>query len=216
MVLLHGSFSTTASNFSVLAPALVAAGRCVYALDYGSGGVLAVTDSATRFADLVGTVRRLTGAGQVDVIGYSQGGLVLRTALRLNDLAAHVHTAVLLAPSWHGTTAPIAASVPASLCPACADQVAGSALLRRLAVGGELDGRVQYAALSTTADTVVLPVSSQVPVGPADRVVSLLVQDRCPGSTLDHAHLPAAPGVIDWTLSALQTAGRPTPAALTC
>jgi triacylglycerol lipase len=216
VVLLHGTFSTVASNFTAMVPALLAAHRCVFALDYGNGGIGAVTTSAAEFAAFVTTVRALTGAPQVDVVAYSQGGLVLRTGLRRNELADDVATAVLLAPSWNGTTSPLAGALPARLCPACADQVAGSPLLVRLAAGGDLDGAVRYAEISTSTDTVVTPIASQVPSGPADRVRSIVVQDRCPQLVTDHVHLPAVPGVIGWVVSALATQGRPSPADLTC
>lgn len=216
VVLLHGSFSTVRSNFSAMVPALRAAGRCVYGVDYGNGGIAAVTFSAGQAADLVSTVLASTSAETVDVIAYSQGGLVLRTALRLNGLANKVATAVLIAPSWNGTTSRIASSAPAALCPACADQVAGSPLLRRLAAGGDLDGTVRYAEISTRADDVVTPVSSQVPAGPADRVRSVVVEDVCPALVTDHVHLPAVRGVIGWTVAALNTDGRPPTTALTC
>ena len=216
VVLLHGSFSTVASNYSPMIPVLRASGRCVYGLDYGNGGVASVTSSAVQFTGLVHDVLAGTDSASVDVIAYSQGGLVLRTALRLDGLAGVVTTAVLIAPSWHGTTARLAASVPASLCPACADQVAGSPLLRRLDVGGELDGDVRYAEISTRNDIVVTPVSSQVPVGPADRVRSSVLEDACPSVVTDHIRLPAVRGVIAWTVAALQTQGRPPPGALTC
>ncbi len=216
MVLLHGSFSSVASNFSAMVPPLVATGRCVYGIDYGNGGVAAVKTSAAEFAAFVGKVRAVTGSSKVDVVGYSQGGLVLRTALRFNGLADDVATAALLAPSWNGTTSPLVSSVPAGLCPACADQVAGSALLRQLGVGGDLDGTVRYAELSTSDDVVVTPVTSQAPTGPTDRVRAMLVQDRCPEVSLDHVHLPGNAGVISWTVAALATNGRPPASALTC
>ncbi len=216
MILLHGSFSSVASNFSALVPKLLAAGRCVYGLDYGDGGIAAVKTSAAEFAAFVGQIRNATGSPTVDVVGYSQGGLVLRTALRLDGLAHDVATAVLLAPSWNGTTAPLVRSVPASLCPACADQVAGSPLLRQLDVGGDLDGTVRYAELSTVDDVVVTPISSQVPSGPAGRVRSSIVQDRCPEATVDHVQLPGNAGAISWTVAALATEGRPSPNAFTC
>ncbi len=180
MILLHGSFSTVASNFSALVPALVANHRCVYGVDYGNGGMAAVTTSAAEFATFLHTVRTVTSSNRVDVVGYSQGGVVLRTGLRLNGLAGDIATAVLLAPSWNGTSAPLAGSVPRGLCRACADQVAGSALLQQLDEGGDLDGSVRYTEISTADGVVVTPVSSQVPAGPADRVRSLLIQDRCP------------------------------------
>lgn len=199
-----------------MAAALVASGRCVYGVNYGDGGVTSVTASAAQAAALVAAVLIDTGARTVDVIGYSQGGLVLRTALRLNGIGGQVATAVLIAPSWHGTTSRVAASVPAALCQACADQVAGSPLLRRLAAGGDLDGSVRYAEISTRTDIVVTPVESQVPDGPADRVRSVVVENVCPALVTDHVRLPAVRGVIAWTVAALNTDGRPPAAALTC
>lgn len=216
VVLLHGTFSTVASNFSVMVPSLSAAGRCVFALEYGHGGLAAVTTSAGEFAAFVATVRRVTGARQVDVVAYSQGGLVLRTGLRLDGLAEQVATAVLIAPSWNGTTAPLAGALPANFCPACADQVAGSPLLRKLDLGGDLDGDVRYAEVSTRGDTVVTPIGSQVPAGSPDRVRSIVAEDRCPRLVTDHVHLPGVAGVIHWVLAALATDGRPVPADLTC
>lgn len=215
-MLLHGSFSTVGSNFSALLPTLRAAGRCVYGVNYGNGGIAAVTSSAGQAAALVTAVLTDTGAGTVDVVAYSQGGLVLRTALRLDGLAAEVDTAVLIAPSWNGTTSRAAASAPASLCPACADQVAHSSLLQRLDDGGDLDGTVRYAEISTRADIVVTPISSQIPAGPPDRVRSVVIEDVCPGVVTDHVHLPAAQGVTGWIESALDTDGRPPDTALTC
>jgi triacylglycerol lipase len=216
VVLLHGSFSTLATNFGVLVPALRADGRCVYGLNYGDGGIGPVADSARAAARLVATVRARTGAPQVDVVGFSQGGLVLRTALRLDGLAPLVRVAVLIAPSFHGTTSPLASALPRALCPACADQQAGSALLTRLDAGGDLDGSVRYAVISTDDDTVVTPLSAQVPNGPTSRVRSLVVQQRCPGLPVDHVALPGLPGVVAWVVAALQTDGRPPATALSC
>ncbi|WP_157695098.1 esterase/lipase family protein [Nakamurella panacisegetis] len=216
VVLLHGTFSTLASNFSALVPALRADGRCVYGIDYGNGGVDSIESSAAEIAAFVETVSADTAATTIDVIAYSQGGLVLRTALRRDGLADRVSTAVLLAPSWNGTTSPLAGALPASICPACADQIAGSALLKELDRGGDLDGAVRYAEVSTTGDTVVTPIASQIPAGPADRVRSIVVERQCPNLRTDHVHLPAVRGVINWTLAALATGGRPPARALTC
>jgi len=216
VVLLHGSFSTLAANFAALVPALRASGRCVYGLEYGHGGVDAVRDSAVAVTTFVATVRDITGADRVDVVGYSQGGLVLRAAMRLDGLAAAVRVAVFIAPSFHGTTSPLARAVPASVCPACADQVAGSALLRELASGGDLDGTVRYAVVTTADDIVVTPVASQIPAGPPDRVRSIWVQQSCPGTRVDHVALPGYPGVVHWVVAALDADGRPAPDALTC
>lgn len=216
VVLLPGTFSTVQSNFTALAAALRAGGRCVFGLNYGLAGVAPVRDSASAAAGFVQDVRTATGADQVDVVGFSQGGLVLRTALRLDGLAPAVASAVLIAPSFHGSTADLLTGVPAAACPACADQTAGSALLTELDAGGDLDGQVRYATISSRDDTVVTPVDAQSPVGPADRVRSLVIQDRCPRATVSHLDLPADPGVVGWVGAALDSDGRPEPTAYRC
>jgi len=216
VVLLHGTFSTVASNFGELVPALVASGRCVYGMDYGLGGTRPVADSARSVSLFIDTVLAATGADQVDVVGYSQGGLVLRTALRQDGMAGKVAVAVLIAPSFHGTTSSLLDALPAGACSGCTDQVAGSPLLTDLDLGGDLDGDVRYAVLSTQHDTVVTPVAAQIPIGPPERVRSLLVQDQCPDSRVDHVTLPADAGAIAWTVAALRNGGDPDPSALTC
>lgn len=216
VVLLPGTFSTVSGNFAALATALGADGRCVYGTNYGLGGVAPVRDSATSVAAFVEDVLAATGADRVDVVAFSQGGLVLRTALRRDGLADRVGTAVLIAPTFHGTTSPLLDGVPGLACPACADQTAGSALLDELAAGGDLDGDVRYATISSRDDTVVTPVQAQSPVGPADRVTSLIVQEECPSVVLDHLHLPGDPDVIAWVGAALRTGGRPEPTDFPC
>jgi triacylglycerol lipase len=216
VVLLPGTFSTVAGNFAALPAALAADGRCVYATNYGLGGVAPVRDSAASVAAFVDDVLAVTGADQVDVVAFSQGGLVLRTALRLDGLADRVGTAVLIAPTFHGTTSPLLNGVPGLACPACADQAAGSALLTELAAGGDLDGSVRYATISSRDDTVVTPTRAQSPVGPADRVTSLIVQDGCPSVRLDHLAMPGDARVVGWVRQALATQGRPDPSAFAC
>lgn len=216
MVLLPGTFSTVAGNFAPLAAALRSSGRCVYGTNYGLGGVAPVRDSAASVAAFVDDVLAATGAEQVDVVAFSQGGLVLRTALRLDGLADRVGTAVLIAPTFHGTTSALLEGVPGLACPACADQSAGSALLAELAAGGDLDGDVRYATISSRDDVVVTPTDAQSPAGPADRVTSLIVQDECPGVRVDHLALPADDRVIGWVEQALATGGRPDPSAFAC
>ncbi|WP_420121471.1 esterase/lipase family protein [Nakamurella sp.] len=216
VVLLPGTFSTVAGTYGPLATALTGAGRCVYGANYGLGGLAPVRDSATTVAGVVEGVLAATGADRVDVVAYSQGGLVLRTALRQDGLADRVGTAVLIAPTFHGTTSPLLDGVPGALCPACADQIAGSALLTELDAGGDLDGSVRYATISSRDDTVVTPVAAQSPAGPADRVTSLVVQDRCPQVRLDHVALPGDPRLIAWVGAALAAGGRPEPSAFPC
>ena len=219
VLLLHGTLSTPRSNFGTLAPALQAAGRCVYAIEYGVrfgyGGIGPVRASATQVAAFARQVLEVTGADQLDVVGYSQGGLLVRTMLRYDLDPALVRVAVLVAPSFHGTTSPITTNIPSGLCPACEDQTVGSALLTDLAAGGDLAGAVRYAVLSTRNDVVVTPVSSQVPVGPADRVTSTIYEKHCSPGT-DHVQLIGLRATARWVIGALGSDGRPTGADLGC
>ncbi|WP_196073107.1 esterase/lipase family protein [Nakamurella alba] len=215
VLLIHGTFSTASSNYGGLAYPLVETGRCVYAVDYGNQGTDAVGSSATEVAAAARQVLESTGSARLDLVGYSQGGLIVRTMLRDNGLADLVRVAVLIAPTFHGTTAPEVQAL-APVCAACADQVAGSELLQRLDAGGDLDGAVRYAVVSSSADTAVTPTASQVPEGPADRVVSIVAEDQCPGLVTDHVAIPADPGVVNWVIAALETGGAPPPQALTC
>lgn len=219
VVLLHGTFSTPASNFRPMAAGLQAAGRCVYAVLYGArfgwGGIGAVDTSADQVTTFIDQVRAATDADAVDVVAFSQGALVLRDALQNRLNPSGIGLAVFVAPNYHGTTVPLVSKVPAAVCPACTDQAVGSMLLRRLAAVGELSGTFRYATLSSRQDQWVLPVDGQPPMGPADRVRAQILEDSCPTVVSQHSDLPAQPAVINWTLAALNSAGRP-PATFSC
>jgi triacylglycerol lipase len=216
VVLLHGTVSTIAVDFVVLVPALRAAGRCVYGTNYGRNGTGDVRASATQAAAVIREVSALHGGDVVDVVGFSQGGLVLRTALRRNGVSDLVGTAVLISPSFHGTTSPLVSAVPAAICPACADQAVGSGLLAELDSGGDLDGDVRYAVAVTSTDAVVTPWQSQLPIGPAERVRSVVVDQQCPALTVRHEDMARDPAVVSWAVAALGSAGDVAPSALPC
>lgn len=214
VVLLHGTLSTPAANFRDLGAALQEDDRCVYAPLFGEvlgyGGIGRIEDSAALVTAFIDKVGAQEGVDQVDVVAFSQGALVLRTALQRDLDPADIRLAVFLAPSYHGTTVALASKVPAAACPACAEQVVGSALLQELAAGGELaPGALRYATLSIQDDAWVRPVADQSPVGPADRVRQQILQDACPDVRVEHSSLPSAPAAISWTRAALDTGGRP-------
>ena len=86
VLLLHGTLSTPASNFGPLSRALLASGRCVYALLYGArfGGIGPVRESwqGEKVAAFVPQVLAASEVRPLDVVGYFQGGLVLAHLLR--------------------------------------------------------------------------------------------------------------------------------------
>jgi hypothetical protein len=123
--------------------------------------------------------------------------------------AAKVDDLVGLAPSNHGTTNPLAP--PAGQygsCPACTEQVAGSAFLRHLNAGDETPGLVSYTQVETSHDEVVTPYSSAF-LAPGPRTTNVLLQDRCPLDLTEHLGIIYDPVALQWAENAL---GRPGPA----
>ncbi|MDO9352898.1 MAG: alpha/beta fold hydrolase [Solirubrobacteraceae bacterium] len=94
VVLLHGTYANMFNSFASLSPAIRRQGYCVFALDYGKGllggvnGTKSVRSSSKELATFVDKVLAATGAAQVDLVGYSQGGLVARSYLRFDGGAA--------------------------------------------------------------------------------------------------------------------------------
>lgn len=219
VVLLHGTFSRPNTNFPQLAAALRGAGRCSYAIQYGTrfgwGGVGDIDDSAATVTAFIADVRAATRAPNVDVVAFSQGALVFRAAVQAELPSESIRLAIFLAPSYHGTSVSLANKVPAVLCPACTQQSRGSTLLTRLSYGGELNGQILYATLSFSGDEWVQPVADQGPSGPPSRVRTQLLDDLCPATAVDHVHFPTFGPVVNWTIAALQSGARP-PAAISC
>ncbi len=115
VILLPGTLYDMADTWQALGPILADDGWCVYGLNYGasasttlSGGrIWSVGDiptSAGQLATFVRQVLAATGASKVDLVGWSQGGMMPRWYLRFDGGAASVHDLVGLAPSNHGTT----------------------------------------------------------------------------------------------------------------
>ncbi|WP_299571613.1 alpha/beta fold hydrolase [uncultured Williamsia sp.] len=85
VVLVHGTWANPAKTWEKLAPALRDQGFCVYTISYGKRqsaspqnlldlfGGNSIRQSARTLGSFVDTVRKETGARQVDIVGHSQG-----------------------------------------------------------------------------------------------------------------------------------------------
>ncbi|MDX6627382.1 MAG: hypothetical protein QOE56_2371 [Solirubrobacterales bacterium] len=207
VVLVHGTFADMSNSWQALSPLLYNHGYCVFALNYGayngSGaiGVYGVGDiptSAEQLAAFVDKVLATTGAGEVDVVGHSQGGMMPRYYLKHLGGAAKVGALVGLSPSNHGTTLnglftlakffPGAEAFTGSLCPACAQQSAGSVFLTELNSGAETVPGVDYTVIQTRYDEVVTPYTSAFLSGPD--VTNIDLQGQCPLDLGEHLSMP--------------------------
>ena len=205
VVLVHGTGANMALSWRALSPELKNRGFCVFALNYGrtfSGpvyGLAPVERSARQLAAFVDRVLAATGAGRVDIVGHSQGGMMPRQYIRFEGGAGKVGTLIGLAPSNYGagdeaeadgSRAPawlrsLLRSITRPFCGACADQSAGSPFLRRLNEGGDTVPGVRYVVIQTRYDEIVAPWTNALLRDPG--ATNIVVQDGCEQNRIDHA-----------------------------
>jgi triacylglycerol lipase len=199
VVLVHG-YDGTPSSFDTLAGRLRAGGRQVVVVrlpDRGTGDIEVSAGVVARAVDG-------TGAGTVDLVGYSAGGIVVRAYLSRSGVAAHVRHVVLLGAPNHGAElAGLAALLGPQLCTgACAQLVPGSALLVRLnqlVRGNEFPAGPDVTSIWTAMDRTVTPATSAVLAGARN----VRVQDVCADSRIDHGGLVHDPLALGLALRAL-------------
>jgi triacylglycerol esterase/lipase EstA (alpha/beta hydrolase family) len=146
-----------------------------------------VADSARELGAYVTKVRSSTGGPKVDLVGWSQGGMMPRYYLKNLGGASNVNHLVGLSPSNHGTTLsglatlagyfPGALPLVGALCPACTDQLQGSSFLTALNAGGDTVPGVKYTVIQSRYDEVVTPYASAFLSGP--NVTNITIQDVC-------------------------------------
>jgi triacylglycerol esterase/lipase EstA (alpha/beta hydrolase family) len=204
VVLVPGTFANMIDSFNALSPLLKNNGYCVFTLDYGGlfagqiGAYGPVAASAGELKTFVEKVRSNTGAAKVDIVGWSQGGMMPRYYLKNLGGAANVNALVGLAPSNHGTTLdgiatlagyfPGAITVLESFCQACTDQLAGSSFLTSLNAGGDTVAGVTYTVIESKYDEVVTPYTSAFLSGAS--VTNTTLQNQCVLDLGDHLSMP--------------------------
>lgn len=225
VVLVHGTVDNMTYDWNSLAPLLHDEGYCVFAFNYGriggvhvglpgsthTNGAGPVPESAGQTAAFVDKVLAATGADEVDLVGHSQGGMMPRWYLKFLGGASKVDKLVGLAPSNHGTTVDGLAQLPGveylltkGLGPAVRDQIAGSAVLRKLNAGGETVPGVRYTVIETNLDEIVTPYTSAFLTGP--HVRNILLQDQCTTDATEHLGITFDPIALHDVLNALDPA----------
>ena len=153
------------------------------------------------------------GAGSVDVVGYSAGGVLARYWVAELGGAEHARRVVTLGSPHHGTDLATAGVAYPQLCPlACRQLVPGSDLLEDLNGGDESPDGATWISLWTTQDSVVTPPDSARLEG----ALNVVLQDVCPGVQVSHADLPVAPVVRGLVVRALGAGDVETPDPADC
>jgi triacylglycerol esterase/lipase EstA (alpha/beta hydrolase family) len=204
VVLTEGTFASMYNSFGAIAPDLANNGYCVYAFNYGQTlpftGFFAMGDirsSASQLSTEVNRVLAETGASKVDIVGWSQGGMMPRYYINQLGGASKVNMLVGFAPSNYGTNLDGLTNLLAGLgvlgldtallsitCDACVQQLQGSSFLTNLNQAPTAPG-VKYVVIETSKDEVVTPFTNAfLPAGP--NVQSIMLQNQCSQDASDH------------------------------
>jgi triacylglycerol esterase/lipase EstA (alpha/beta hydrolase family) len=221
VVLVEGTFASMFNSFSAISPDLVDNGYCVYAFNFGQTlvgtGIFATGDIRTSAAQLsaeINNVLAATGASKVDIVGWSQGGMLPRYYINNLGGAAKVNVMVGLAPSNFGTDLDgieeligglglegLATAALSLTCQACNQQVEGSSFLANLNKTPTVSG-VKYVVIETRDDEVVTPFTNAF-LPAASNVQNITLQNQCAQDASDHLSIPYDSNALQDVINAL-------------
>lgn len=176
-VVLIGGFANSMTGWNEWVRSLRADGFQVFVFDPPTVGLGDMEESARAVAAFIDDVRRRTGRRRIDVVGFSEGGLLARmAAARLGALGA-IDRLISLATPHHGVSmsgvydAIKGFGVLRRAVPKAAVQLLdGSELLSRIArddehlrMGRHPDAPRYASVFSRTIDMVVTPMSAWLP-----------------------------------------------------
>lgn len=234
VIFIHGMAANFYQSFASFAPYMVDQGKCVYGMNYGAFN----GDEGTEGSSLVGSVpgaaalapmesclaqvseqiervKQNTGAAEVDLVGYSEGGS-LAVAYAKQVQGQGVGTIVTLAGVLRGTSmlglsnaanglenagSSVNPAVGKIMGPGAADLLEHSDFMVKLREGGlEVPG-VRYVAISTLFDEAATPLSNtQFSSGDHQNIV---LQEGCVQDRSDHLGITFSPRAYALTANAL-------------
>jgi triacylglycerol lipase len=184
VLLVHGTFADSKINWSWnYKKTLPRHGRpaCTVDLPDLSSGDIQPTSEYVVYA--IRAMARRSG-GKIDLIGLSQGGLNIRWALRWwPDLRHLVDDAVLFVTPHHGAKfTDLVCTTPGVCATALYQMRSDSTFLAALNRGRDTVPGVDYTEVATRDDTIfVTPDEAHL-----DGARNVVIQDICPGHTVDH------------------------------
>ncbi|GEM_PF-665893 len=176
--------------------------------DRGTGDLVSQADVVNGYVN-----KALRTGAEVDVVGFSAGGVVARLWDAEYDGGVKVRRVITLGSPLNGTRIAAAGNAAdPSACPqACQELVPGSTLLtqlRRIPLGT----RPGWLSVWTEDDQVVRPPDSARLPG----AVNVPLQTVCPGLVVQHGQLPVDPLVIGIVLRALGSGALTAPGPADC
>lgn len=199
-VLLVPGYGGGTAGLEVLAGRLRDAGRTATVIDLPGQGTGDLRESARVLADAARAAVQ-AGAPSVDVVGYSAGGVTARWWAAEQGGADLARRIVTLGSPHHGADiAGLGIALAPGSCPLGCQQLApGSDLLDTLNAGDETPDGPRWTTVWTEQDEVVTPPDSARLEG----ATTVVVQQVCPGASLDHSGLPRSELVTAVVLESL-------------
>lgn len=233
VVLVHGTWVDQYQSFAGLAPRLAQAGYCVFSLNLGKTqgasyamarlyGTNDIRTSAAELSTFVEKVRASTGAQKVDLVGWSQGGIIIRSYLKHQGGASKidprrhkVRRVVTLGSPHRGTSLGGLATVAqwTGVVDAFKDYIGSagpqlvtdSPFLKSLNQDGETVPGIDYTSIYSSFDAVVNPPdTARLQAVPGARVTNVDVTEDCALDFSTHEALPYAARSIALIFQALE------------
>jgi triacylglycerol lipase len=207
-VLLVPGYGGSTSALDVLAARLRQAGRDATVVRLPGNGTGDLAVQASTLSAAVKSALNRTGAGSVDVVGYSAGGVVARLWAADGGAAVARRIVTLGSPNHGASIAAVAGSLLPGACPeACRQLAPDSPLLARLNTDETPDGPL-WTSIWTVTDEVVTPPDS----ARLDGALNIPLQSICATGDIPHGQLPRDRTVQSLVLTALAeaTPTRPT------
>lgn len=231
VVLVHGTWVNHYDSFAKMAPYLEREGYCIYSLNFGKDGAelpfnarygtSGLAESVIELRDFSNKVLDATGSAKIDMVGWSQGGVLIRSYLQdhggadKNDPSKNrVDKVVTLGSPHHGTALSgiailgnlfgATSAAGGVMGQAAVDQALSSDFLEKLNQDGDTRPGITYTSIYTSYDNITNPVStSLLKASGGATVKNILVQDGCLVDFSDHLALPFTDRVIALVAQAL-------------
>lgn len=210
ILLIHGTTSSVEANWSWNWVRALDARRWPHCeLSLPDSGNADIQTAGEYVAAAIPAMSRRAGGQRIDVVGHSQGGMVVRWALKYwPDTRSKVDDVVGLASSNYGTQVFNTLCLTSFCSAANWQQRRGSAFLTALNRGADAWPGISYTQVATRYDEVVVPFDSTfLRDEPSSSVVNTTVQDVCPTEVVEHFGMAYSIGAWLIALDALTHRG---------
>ncbi len=211
VILVNGMYVTQGASWTTGAPLLHNEGYCVFSFNYGNPVAVPqfplqqlsdMRASGRELAAEIDSVLAETGADKVDLVGYSEGGVL--SQYYVNDLGGDTKVDKLIGvvAENHGM---ISSPVPPPMdhaVPPMTQLLSGSEFMNDVYGGGDTRPGVTYTVIASSADPVIAPYEHTYLDGPD--VTNVLLQQDCDLDHSDHEAALYSPRVWQFVLNALQ------------